>query len=133
MGLADKSHLIKKAKTHKGRKFLEKRAPQLVEGEKTAVFIKGQKASNTVQQFMRDIITLRGDQESSRVFMRKGHDMHPFENIVPLESMTSKNDCGLFLFGHTQKKRPDNVVLGRTYDGKALDFFELGIENFKAI
>jgi hypothetical protein len=26
-GLAEKSHLIKKAKTHKGRKFLEKRAP----------------------------------------------------------------------------------------------------------
>jgi ribosome production factor 2 len=48
LGLADKSHLIKKAKTHKGRKFLEKRAPQLVEGEKTAIFIKGQKASNTL-------------------------------------------------------------------------------------
>lgn len=27
LGLADKSHLIKKAKTHKGRKFLESRAP----------------------------------------------------------------------------------------------------------
>jgi len=26
-GLSDKSHLIKKAKTHKGRKFLEKKGP----------------------------------------------------------------------------------------------------------
>jgi hypothetical protein len=26
-GLSEKSHLIKKAKTHKGRKFLEKKGP----------------------------------------------------------------------------------------------------------
>jgi hypothetical protein len=47
-GLSEKSHLIKKAKTHKGRKFLEKRGPQLVEGKKTAIFIKGLKASNVI-------------------------------------------------------------------------------------
>ena len=76
---------------------------------------------------MRDLIALRGDVESSRVYMRKGHDMHPFENIVPLESMASINDCGLFCFGHNQKKRPDNITLGRTFDGKSLDLFELGI------
>jgi len=46
--ISKSSHLIKKAKTHKGRKFLEKKAPQLVEGKKTAIFIKGMKASNTI-------------------------------------------------------------------------------------
>ena len=101
LGLADKSHLIKKAKTHKGRKQLEKKQPQLVEGPKTAIFVKGQKASNTVQAFMRDLIQMRGEPDASRVFMRTGHDMHPFENIVPLESMASKNDCGLFVFGNS--------------------------------
>ena len=59
--------------------------------------------------------------------------MHPMENIVPLESMASKNDCGLFVFGNHQKKRPDNIVLGRTYGTKSLDLFELGIENYKSI
>ncbi len=131
MGLAEKSHLIRKAKTHKGRKFLEKKGPQIVEGKKTAIFIKGLKASNVIQSVMRDMIGLRGEVENSRVYMRKGHDMHPFENIVPLESMASKNDCGLFCFGHNQKKRPDNIVIGRTFDGKSLDLFELGIENYK--
>ena len=48
LGLAEKSHLIKKAKTHKGRKFLEKQVPQIVEGKKTAIFIKGLKASNVI-------------------------------------------------------------------------------------
>jgi len=76
---------------------------------------------------------MRGDPEVSRVFMRNGHVMHPMENVVPLESMAAKNDCGLFVFGNHQKKRPDNIVLGRTYDGKSLDLFELGIENYKSI
>ena len=53
--------------------------------------------------------------------------MHPLENIVPLESMASKNDCGLFCFGNHQKKRPDNIVIGRIYDGKTLDLFEVGV------
>ena len=82
---------------------------------------------------MRDMIQLRGDPESSRIFMRNGHEMLPFENIVPLESMSSKQDCALFCFGNHQKKRPDNLVLGRNYDGKVLDMFEFGIEDFKGM
>ena len=82
---------------------------------------------------MRDFITLRGETDASRVYMRTGHDMHPLENIVPLESMASKNDCALFCFGHSQKKRPDNLILGRTFDGKALDVFEFGVEEYKSI
>lgn len=106
---------------------MDKKAPQLIEGKKSAIFVKGQKASVTVQSLMRDLIQLRGEVENSRVFMRTGHDMHPFENIVPLESMSSKQDCALFCFGHNQKKRPENLIMGRTYDGRALDTFELGI------
>ena len=46
--LSASSKLIRKAKTHKGRKFLESKAPQIVEGKKTCIFVKGQKASATV-------------------------------------------------------------------------------------
>ena len=74
---------------------------------------------------------MRGESENSRVFMRTGHEMHPFENIVTLESMASKQECALFCFGNTQKKRPNNIVLGRTFDGRALDIFEFGVENYK--
>ncbi len=71
-----------------------------MEGKKTAIFVRGQKASLTIQGVMRDLVTLRGEPEVSRVFMRNGHDMHPFENIVPLESMASKQDCALICFGN---------------------------------
>lgn len=78
----------------------------MVEGKKTAIFIKGLKASGLVQTVMRDLVKLRGEPEANRLFMRTGHDVHPFENAAPLESMAGKQDCALFCFGHDQKKRP---------------------------
>ena len=42
-----------------------------------------------------------------------------------------KYDCSLFVVGSHQKKRPDNLVLGRVFDGHVLDMFEFGIENFR--
>lgn len=95
--------------------------------------MKGQKASNKIQSVMRDMITLRGEQDATRVYMRTGHDMHPLDNVVPLESMASKNECALFCFGHSMKKKPDNLIMGRTFDGKSLDLFEFGVEEYKSI
>jgi hypothetical protein len=46
--LAANSKLIKKAKTHKGRKIIERKQAQLVEGKKGAIFVRGQKASLVV-------------------------------------------------------------------------------------
>ena len=43
-----------------------------------------------------------------------------------------KYDCSLFAVGSHQKKRPDNLVLGRVYDSHILDMFELGIQDFKS-
>jgi len=37
----------------------------------------------------------------------------------------------LFAVGSHQKKRPDNLVIGRVFDGHVLDMFELGIEDFR--
>jgi len=36
----------------------------------------------------------------------------------------------LFVVGNKQKKRNDNIVIGRTYNGRVLDMFEFGIENY---
>ena len=48
-----------------------------------------------------------------------------------IENQSVKYDCSLFAVGSHQKKRPDNLVLGRVFDGHVLDMFEFGIENFK--
>lgn len=39
----------------------------------------------------------------------------------------------MFCFGNSQKKRPNNLVLGRTYGGRVLDIFEFGVENYVAM
>eukprot|EP00033_Pygsuia_biforma_P001348 GCRY01001527.1.p1 GENE.GCRY01001527.1~~GCRY01001527.1.p1 ORF type:complete len:215 (+),score=41.12 GCRY01001527.1:324-968(+) len=47
--------------------------------------------------------------------------------------MTQKNDTPLFVFGSHTKKRPRNLVFGRTYDGQILEMIELGFENYQSL
>ena len=62
------------------------------------------------------------------MFSRK-HDIHPFENKNELEALCKKTDTSLFMFGSHSKKRPNNLVIGRTYEHKVLDMVELGVTN----
>ncbi|CDW79488.1 brix domain-containing protein 1 [Stylonychia lemnae] len=133
VGLQQKTLDIRKGKTHKGRKILENRAAKVVENPKTAIFIKGNKSSLTVNQIMKELHIMRGQDDRSKLFMKKSHDIHPFENQGPLELLAGKQDCSLICFGNHQKKRPDNLILGRTYDKRILDVFEFGVLNFKSM
>lgn len=36
-------------------------------------------------------------------------------------------------FGSHSKKRPDNLVIGRTYDHHIYDLVEVGVENFRSM
>lgn len=49
-----------------------------------------------------------------------------------IENQAVKYDCSLFAVGSTQKKRPDNLTLGRLFDGHILDMFEFGVEDFRS-
>lgn len=49
------------------------------------------------------------------------------------EFWAQKNDASLFVTGLHSKKRPDNLVFTRMYDGRVLDMVELGIEAAKGI
>lgn len=82
---------------------------------------------------MKDLHSIRGGKDSSRLFLRKSHDIMPFEDIGPLEQMTNKQDCSLFALGTHQKKRPDNLIMGRTFAGHLLDMFEFGVSNYTPI
>jgi hypothetical protein len=63
-------------------------------------------------------------------FSRK-NPIHPFEDASSLEFFASKNDASLFLTGLHSKKRPDNLVFTRMFDGRVLDMMELGIDQIK--
>lgn len=35
------------------------------------------------------------------------------------------------MFGFSSKKRPNSLIIGRTFDNEAIDMFELNIEGLK--
>lgn len=47
--------------------------------------------------------------------------------------MCYKKEAALFGVGSHSKKRPHNVVIGRTFDYNVLDMIELGAEEYKAM
>jgi ribosome production factor 2 len=57
--------------------------------------------------------------------------LRPFEDQNPLEYLAQKNDHSLFMFGFNAKKRPNSLVIGRTFDNIVMDMFELGITKLK--
>ncbi|KAL8186378.1 UNVERIFIED_CONTAM: rRNA-binding ribosome biosynthesis protein rpf2 [Gekko kuhli] len=118
---------VVKPKTKRAKRFLENRAPKLTENTKNAMFIKGGNASSTVTDALKDIYALK---KPFAVLYKKKNITRPFEDQTSVEFFSKKSDCSLFLFGSHNKKRPNNLILGRMYDYHVLDMVELGIEKF---
>lgn len=58
----------------------------------------------------------------------KSNSIHPFEDSTSLAFWSKKNDASLFAVGMHSKKRPNNLVLARTFDNEVMDMMELGVE-----
>jgi len=119
------------AKTKKGRRFLDKRAPQQVEYCKHLLLLYGRKTSQTIKDVLRELKHLRDKMECTHL-TRKNDNIAPFENggETSLEFLCGKTNCGAFVLGSHTKKRPNNLTFGRVYDEKIYDLFEVGVERF---
>lgn len=124
---------VKTPKTHRSRRELEKRAPKTVENGKKTLILQGNKTSNLLNKVLTEIYHLKRD--SAIKYTRKNADVRPFESggETSLEYFSRKTDCSLFVFGSHSKKRPDNLVLGRTYDHHIYDLVEVGVEHFRSM
>ncbi|KAH7512106.1 ribosome production factor 2 homolog [Ziziphus jujuba] len=122
---------VKTPKTGKARRELKKRAPKLEENGKKTLILHGTKTSNVLNSVLTQIYHLKKD--SAVKYSRKNADIRPFESggETSLEFFSLKTDCSIFVFGSHSKKRPDNLVIGRTYDHHIYDLVEVGVENFK--
>ncbi|XP_017482002.1 PREDICTED: ribosome production factor 2 homolog [Rhagoletis zephyria] len=121
---------IRKPKTRKGKKILVAREPQLIESTRNMLFVDGRKCGGDIKSCMKDLQQLR--KPLLKVLNRK-NDITPFDDPSSLEFLTMKNDCALFAFGSTSKKRPNNLVLGRIFENEVLDMIELGIKHYTAM
>uniref|UniRef100_A0A182QSC7 Ribosome production factor 2 homolog n=1 Tax=Anopheles farauti TaxID=69004 RepID=A0A182QSC7_9DIPT len=121
---------IKKPSTRKGKKALEEREPKTIENLKKTLIMEGRKCSSDIRQALKDLNLLK--KPNSRM-MRRNNDVTPFEDATPLEHLAKTNDCHLFLFGSSSKKRPNNLIMGRIYDDQVLDMIEFGIDQYTAL
>ncbi|XP_049285015.1 ribosome production factor 2 homolog [Anopheles funestus] len=121
---------VKKPTTRRGRKSLEEREPKTIENLKKTLIMEGRKTSNDIRQALRDFNLLK---KPHTRLMRRNNDVSPFEDASLLEHLAKINDCHLFLFGSSSKKRPNNLVMGRRYDDQILDMIEFGIEHYTAL
>lgn len=112
---------------------LEKRAPKLVETGKKTLILHGTKTSNVLNAVLAEIYHLKRD--NAIKYTKKNDNVRPFESggETSLEFFSLKTDCSLFVLGTHSKKRPNNLVIGRTYDHHIYDLVEVGVENFKSM
>ncbi|XP_019152767.1 PREDICTED: ribosome production factor 2 homolog [Ipomoea nil] len=124
---------IKTPKKGRIRRELEKRAPKLVEGGKKTLILHGTKTSHVLNAVLTELYHLKRD--NSVKYSRKNDNIRPFESggETSLEFFSQKSDCSIFVYGSHSKKRPNNLVIGRTYDYHIYDLVEVGVENFKSM
>ncbi|KFW84251.1 Ribosome production factor 2 [Manacus vitellinus] len=121
---------VVKPKTKRAKRFLEKREPKLNENTKNAMLIRGGNANLTVTAVLKDIYAVK---KPFAVLYKKKNITRPFEDQTSLEFFSKKSDCSLFLFGCHNKKRPNNLIIGRMFDYHVLDMIELGVEKFVSL
>ncbi|OAY42849.1 ribosome production factor 2 homolog [Manihot esculenta] len=122
---------VKTPKKGRIKRELDKRAPKLVETGKKTLILQGTKTSSVLNSVLADLYHLKRD--NAIRYTRKNDNIRPFESggESSLEFFSQKTDCSIFVYGSTSKKRPNNIVIGRTYDHHIYDLVEVGVENFK--
>jgi len=121
---------VVKPKTHRGKRELEKREAKLVENTKQSIFFRANKSSDLVLRCLKDLVKLK---KPNAVFFSRKNEFRPFEAANEIEGFCKKQDASLFGFASHNKKRPNNLVLGRTFDHQILDMVEFGVDNFKSL
>lgn len=121
---------VVKPRTQRGKRFLQNRESKLVENTKTTIFIRGSNANSNVIKAMKNMCSVK---RPHSVFFNKKNEVKPFEDQTRIEFMSKKSDASHFVFGSHSKKRPNNLVFGRTFNGHLLDMFELGVDSFKSL
>ncbi|KAL1236075.1 Ribosome production factor [Trichinella pseudospiralis] len=100
-------HLVRQPKTQAGKRYLANRAPKLVENNKKTIFIRGPHTKKITEECLNNLYQLK---KPDAVCLKRNNQFRP-----------------------DTKKRPNNLILGRTYDFNVLDMFEFAIESFASI
>lgn len=64
---------------------------------------------------------------------KEANQSNPFEDHTQVEFYSNRADASLFALTSHTKKRPNNLVMGRTFNWQLYDMLEFQVENFKSI
>lgn len=92
--------------------------------------MEGRKTSLVIRELLKDICTLKKPNAKP---LSRSNDITPFDDPNPLQIVLDRVDCHLFFFGSHSKKRPDNLIVGRTFDNQILDMVEFGVKQYKGL
>jgi ribosome production factor 2 len=114
--------------TRKGKLALKDREAKIDENRKKSLFIKGKSFPSALNELWEDLERFRTGES---VKYNRPNDILPFEDKdrETLEKYCQKNDCSLFAFANSNKKRPNNLIFGRLFDYHILDMYEFGVTN----
>ncbi|XP_076444882.1 ribosome production factor 2 homolog isoform X2 [Babylonia areolata] len=124
------SQRIVKPKTQRAKRALEHREAKVHENDKMCMLMKGGNTSQLVTQCLKELHMLK---KPLATLFKKKNITRPFEDESSLEFFSNRADASLFAFGCHSKKRPNNLILGRLFDGHILDMVEFGVEKFVAM
>ncbi|KAF8129303.1 Brix-domain-containing protein [Boletus edulis] len=116
-----------KPRNARSKRALEVREPKEVEDARTAIFVRGTHAGEVVQYAMKELMALK---KPNAISFSKKNDVRPFEDASSLEFWAQKNDASIFVVGQSTKKRPNGLVMVRTFDARVLDMCEFGVDSF---
>ncbi|KAF9235296.1 Brix-domain-containing protein [Melanogaster broomeanus] len=116
-----------KPRNARSKRALEAREPKEVEDARTAIFVRGTHTGEVVRAAMKELMTLK---KPHAIPFSKKNMIRPFEDASSLEFWAQKNDASMFLVGQSTKKRPNGLIIARTFDSKVLDMCELGVDQF---
>ncbi|EST09912.1 Brix domain protein [Kalmanozyma brasiliensis GHG001] len=121
---------VAKPKNARSKRALEKRQAREYEAAKTAIFVRGPHSSQRLNVALTELNLLK---KPDAISFNKKNEALPFEDTSSFEFWSSKNDASLFMFGNSQKKRPDNLTWVRMFDGQVLDMLEMGVVDAKGM
>uniref|UniRef100_A0A1B0CZU4 Ribosome production factor 2 homolog n=1 Tax=Phlebotomus papatasi TaxID=29031 RepID=A0A1B0CZU4_PHLPP len=107
------------------RQVLLNREPKLIENVKNTLILEGRKCSGDIKSALKDLYHLKKPQAKC---LSRQNEITPFDDEIPLLQLAQKNECSLFMFGSTSKKRPNNLILGRLYEQELLDMVDPSLD-----
>ncbi|QKX54125.1 uncharacterized protein TRUGW13939_01208 [Talaromyces rugulosus] len=112
-----------KPKNPRTARLLKKKEPKLIEPPKRTLLLHGSKCPVALNTVLKTIHGLTNP--NSVLFHKKNGDIRPFESTESMEFLADKNECGIVVFGSSNKKRPNCITLARIYNTKVMEMFEL--------